>query len=362
MKKILAFILLGVMILSLTACTKESSDNTENSPSSSETATAEAEDLNAKLDGVIESTKFRGILSISKNGEVIYQSATGTDEGNADLTIDSPMYIGSVSKQFCAAAVMLLSQEGKLSVDDTLDKYYPEYSSGKDITIKNLLSMRSGIPEMFDAKCFSADMTEEENHIIIKNWLFSQPLLFAPDSTAVYTNANYFLLGDIVEQVSGEKYEDFIRKNFFEPLGMTNTCFVKEVKDSPELSEKLTYDSFTFGEVEGVIARGAGDIVTTAGDMHKWMSGLSSGKVISEESFKAMSADYSPEDNMYYGFGLTELYAGGIGHNGSIGSYTALNYMNTEEDCNLFIVTNKKSVDINMLPRMLLENIFESAE
>jgi CubicO group peptidase (beta-lactamase class C family) len=136
------------------------------------------------------------------------------------------MPVGSVSKQFCAAAILMLRDKGELSLDDTLSKYFPEYEIGKDITLKQLLSMQSGIYDMVNEGVvddMSADNSEEANTEVIKNWIFSKELKFEPGSTMSYSNSNYFLLGNIVEQVSGEKYMDFLRENIFKPIGMNNT-------------------------------------------------------------------------------------------------------------------------------------------
>ncbi|MGN0502016.1 MAG: serine hydrolase, partial [Ruminococcus sp.] len=245
MKKLLAFIFSFVLALSAVACSSRNSDS--NSTVDTTAAATIGEDMKERMDKALKRNYFEGIVCLTQNGSVIYQSATGKDEKDEDLTVDTTMYIGSVSKQFCAAAIMMLRDQGKLSVDDTLDKYFPEYSNGKDITLKNLLSMRSGIPNMVSegkVDGISSDKTEAENVALIKEWIFSQPLLFEPDSSLSYSNSNYFLLGNIVEQVSGQAYSDFIRKNIFEPLGMTHSGFVDEVRDSPEWAGNLTYDTF----------------------------------------------------------------------------------------------------------------------
>lgn len=359
-KKLFTVILSFVLALSAAAC---STGNTDVSNSVETTAAATVSDeMKENMDSTLKKNYFEGIVCLTQNGSVIYQSATGKDENGADLTVDTTMYIGSVSKQFCAAAILLLRDQGKLSLDDTLDKYFLEYSEGKNITLKNLLSMRSGIPDMIsegEVKGISPDNSEAENTATVKEWIFSQPLLFEPDSSWSYSNSNYFLLGNIVEQVSGQTYNDFIRKNIFEPLEMTHSGFVNEVKDAPAWASGLTYDTFTAGEDAEGLTKGAGDIASNAADMDKWMTGLRSGKVISLDSYHEMTDDYSPDMAKKYGYGLVGMFDGGVGHSGLIGSYTAGDYINEEHGYNLFIASNKNYMQIEGLPSALLSDLID---
>lgn len=354
MKKLFALILCCVFMLTFTACSDAQSTVTTTASVETQPQTT-AVDLNAEIAKKVKSIEFEGIVYLTYNGEVVYSQADGKDEKGGDLTVDTPMYIGSVSKQFCAAAIMMFSEQDKLSVEDTLDKYFPEYEIGKDITIKNLLSMRSGIPEITTGAedYFYTDKTESENLRVMKDWIFSQPLDFEPDTKLEYSNTNYFLLGLIVEQVSGQHYQSFIRENIFEPLGMTGSGFVSEVETNPDFSKSLSYDTFTLGENAEGLLKGMGDIVSTAYDMDKWMTALKSGKVVSEESFAEMTTNHSPDYGQRYGYGLRGSYRG-WGHGGLIGDYWALDYINTEHGYNLFVVGLNADERIESLPQLII--------
>ena len=360
MKRIIAVILSLITVLSAAACTPL--DAEQSLAVETTDLVSDGDGMKEKMDSALKKHSFEGIVYLTKNGKVVYQSATGTDENGNALTVDSTMYIGSMSKQFCAAAVMLLSEQGKLSLNDTLDAYFPEYSNGKDITIKNLLSMRSGIPDMAnkeaDSACkvegVSADNSATENNTLIKEWIFNQPLEFEPNSTFEYCNSNYFLLSNIVELASGESYSDFIRQNIFEPLGMTHTGFINEIKTSPAWSDGLTYDTFTAGEATEGLTRGAGDIASNAADMDKWMTALNSGKIISIDSYREMVTNYSVDSAKGYGYGMFVSFFGGVGHSGMIGSYTSIDYINEEKGYNLFAACNKSYMEIENLPSVLL--------
>lgn len=361
MKKLFAFIMCCVITLSFGACSRGNNGTTEPTQTTpapteptQEVTLALSDDVKKEIEDVLEN--FKGIVYLTQNGNLIYSKATGKDENGADLTVESPMYIGSVSKQFCATAVMLLKEQGKLSVDDTLDKYFPEYELGKYVTIKNLLSMRSGIPEMLAGiKGHSADKTESENIAIIKDWIFEQDFEnYDPDTYMEYSNTNYFLLGLIVEMVSGQHYNDFVRENIFEPLSMDNTGFVNEVKDNPFFSKSLTYNTFTNGEDAEGLTKGAGDVVSTAVDMDKWMTALRSGKIVSEESYSEMITNHSPGYGEPYGYGLMGMHKNGTGHTGGIGDYVSVNYFNEEYGYNLFAVTTESPDVVVSLPYELI--------
>ena len=128
-----------------------------------------------------------------------------------------------------------------------------------------------------------------------------------------------------------------------------------EVKDNDFFSNSLTYETFTVGEDAEGLCKGAGDIVTTAPDMDKWMTGLVSGKIITEESYREMIEDYSPDSEENYGYGLMKLYKKGIGHMGNIGKYLAIDYMNKDYGCNLFAVTTKSHDKIPHLPVTIMD-------
>lgn len=347
MKKIFAILLTAVIALSAAAC-GSSEKRDESKVSAVETTAAEttapaADDVSLKerLDKILSDEEQAGIVRVTQNDSVIYEYANGKDENGKDLTVNSPMYVGSVSKQFCAACIMMLRDQGKLSVDDTLDKYFPEYTEGKKITIKNLLTMRSGILDMVNqgiVEGVTVDNTAEENAELIKKWIFEQPLQHVPDKTFAYSNSNFFLLGCIVEQLSGQTYPEFVRKNIFEPLGMTHSGNIDEFTDAPAWSEGLSQEKAK--ENPKGLTKGAGDIITNAPDMDKWLEGLSSGKVVSEESYREMTTDHNTDTGSAYGYGLFVDVLDGVGHPGAINSYFTRDYINEKEGIRFFFADN----------------------
>ena len=160
MKKAIAFLLSALLLCTAAGCASESKEkassqtdavsNTEttDAPSPEATAVTAAAALSPALEEAIQAHNLEGVVYAVQDGTAVASYAKGKTENGSDITLDTPLPLGSVSKQFCAAAVLLLQDQGKLSVNDTLDKFYPDYAEGKRLTLHNLLSMRSGIPEL----------------------------------------------------------------------------------------------------------------------------------------------------------------------------------------------------------------------
>ena len=372
------FALLLSLLLLLCACgggeapaetttqpTEAATQPTETTPEVTEAAPLTVTgELKEQMDAALEEMGFVGIVSLTHHGTVVYQSVTGNDELGQPLTADSSMYVGSVSKQFCAAAIVKLRDQGKLSLDDTLDLYFPEYPLGKDLTVRNLLTMSSGMRTVITASdgiAFSAELSDQENLDLAVQWLFQQPLHFEPGSEMEYCNFNYTLLGLIVEQLSGQSYQEFITENFFKPLGMTHSGFVSQVKENPEWAKGLTYDTMQETDLIG-LPQGAGDIVTNAADIELWMTALRTGQVVSMESYREMTTPAFNQVGRMYGYGLfagSDSYAY---HGGNIGGYTAFDGMDSAYDCNIFLANNQAHPRLEALAGKLLKLFREAVE
>ena len=304
----------------------------------------------AYLDELLKGNSYSGVLYATKDGEVLayYENGYANEAQGKEITLDTMFPIGSISKQFCATAVLLLQEEGKLSVEDKITDYFPEYTKAEGITIKNLLTHRSGIINHLIGLygyeyTLSADATAEENKEAILQWFYAQDLLFKPDSKYEYSNGNFWLLSLIVEKVSGESYQDFIKENILIPLEMTSSGFYEELYTHPDFAEHhLTPEDMAEGipidcELKG-LAQGAGDLVSTAKDMDKWLTSLREGTILSEESFKEMTTNYSSTE--CYGYGIGVLDNGCLTHNGAATSYVCTASTYPEEGINIFAITS----------------------
>ena len=315
MKKIVSLILTVIIALSLASCGL-----------GKKTLTSEQKvSLQTETERMMDESLIKGVAYAAVNGEEIISAAKGKADKDKDIdnSADVAYRYASVSKQFTAAAIMLLYERGFLDLNDTIDKYFPDYQYGKEISIHMLLCMRSGIVDYvndydtdngegtvrpdtdieFDV---SPDKTALENRREIEKWIFSQPLRFTPDSSFEYNSSSYMLLGEIVEQVSGKNYEDFLREEFFEPLGMDTAGF----GDSYDNEDTVLAKEYSRGE-EGEWTMcpgarfGAGDLVCSTKDLAKWLDALMNGRVVSQKSWELMTTVYSDENpDMPYGYGL----------------------------------------------------------
>ncbi|MBQ6626937.1 MAG: serine hydrolase [Ruminococcus sp.] len=360
-KRIVSLVLCLALILSVALFPSNAAEKSEI------TTTSSMKSYDLYLEKMMKTAKIEGVAYVTKDGSVIGQHASGMQntQANKAMSIDALFPIGSVSKQFCATAVLLLNEQGKLNLDDTLSMYFPTYEIGKDITIHELLSMRSGIRDHVnydeDYKGFEDPLAQytlsdkasyKENQKIITDWLFTQELKFTPNEKFDYSNANFLLLSMIVEKVSGEKYSDFVQKNIFDKLSMTNSGFYEDLVESENLAEHhLPEGQFPIDAYCKGLSQGAGDIVSNAKDMDKWLTSISKRTLLTDKSYDLMTEDYGEN----YGYGvMTDKNLGSIYHNGNITTYETCILTVPEKEINVFVVTSdvesvyKKNYNMNL--------------
>lgn len=326
MKKIISIIMtLTVTVLMFSACGESGSINKKEPV----TETAGADKLHAKAKEIFEesfqSHAFRGTGYVVYKGDEIYSGGKGkaNKKENIENSADAVYHVASITKQFTAAAILKLCEEGKLSLDDTLSKFFPGYKAGTDVDIHRLLSMQSGIPDFTreydengNEKKPDTDLTidgvEKDNSVqknreAVKACIFSQKLLFTQGERYSYSNSNYFLLGEIIEQVSGMTYFDYLKTSFFEPLKMTTAGFDENYDVSGATVAKGYNDTGLSAHVYGYpgVSFGSGDIMASPKDLYKWTVALHGGKVLTDEMYKKMTQKYTDcGDGTSYGYGL----------------------------------------------------------
>ena len=178
-----------------------------------------------------------------QDGETLFRDACGLAdlEHGIPLAPDMVFRLGSISKQFTAVAILMLEQEGKLEVSDEITRHLPDYPThGETITVEHLLTHTSGIPsytglEGWMAEKIRLDLDDEE---MMEGWK-DLPLEFEPGSRFAYNNSGYFMLGSIIEAISGMEYGAFIEERIFKPLGMTSSLLRQRDADHPEASPRL---------------------------------------------------------------------------------------------------------------------------
>lgn len=239
------------------------------------------------------------VAILIRNGRVAWQTAFGLAdlETHRPIALDTQFELGSVTKQFTAMAIMILSERGKLRFDDTLDKYCPEFPAyARNIRIRDLLHHVSGLPDYemlmvgkigdnFYRSSKSPPAPHEFTSAEVLKTLSRQPNLnFAPGSRFEYSDSGYEVLGQIVERVSGKRYADFLKENIFDPLGMKDTLVLDERKH-PGRRLALAYRHRN-GRWEDVTYSpenyeyGDGGVESTGNDLFKWDQALYTEKLV----------------------------------------------------------------------------------
>ena len=179
---------------------------------------------------------FNGTVLVSKGDEVIYRKAFGFAdlETNKELVPESSFYLASVSKQFTTMAVMILKEQGKLSYDDKLSQYFPDFPSYADsISIEHMMTHTSGIPDHYGLNAYKKGLNNEDVYqLLIKQ----EKLDFSPGSRFRYSNGGYVLLSMIVEKASGQPFHEFMEAAIFSPLGMDKTLVYDQ--SEPEVTNR----------------------------------------------------------------------------------------------------------------------------
>ena len=320
-------------------------------------------DISENLDEIITDNKFRGTVYVKIGNDLEYIGTNGFSDKDRHTknSTDTCFRIASLTKQFTAVAVMQLVEEGKLSLDDTIDKYFPSYKYGKKITVKNLLTMTAGIKDYInkdgDTNTYaynesqleykvSAENSAKKNKKAVMDWILDQELNFEPDEKYMYSNSAYFLLGDIIEQVSKTSYEKYIKENILKPSGMMNTGF--EGTDKLAVGYQDIYDN-AWTLYPGV-GYSATSLISNVPDLLKWVDALCTNKLISEKSFKEMTTPY--KGNYGYGF-VVSKDSNMISHTGKIDKYNAA-LVFTKDENQIYIALSNYS---NSSPINLFNNI-----
>jgi CubicO group peptidase (beta-lactamase class C family) len=231
-------------------------------------------------------------ILIAQNGTILYSKGFGlaSMEHDVAITPETKFRIGSISKQFTAAAILKLQEDGCLSVQDPLSKFIPDYPRGNEVTLHRLLTHTSGIHNYTDKPDFLENITlETKPENLIASFKDDQ-FDFNPGEQWSYSNSGYFLLGFIIEKVSGKSYETYLRNNFFEPLGMNDTGV-------HHWNDILAHEANMYSYIEGRFqktknwdmsrAGGAGALYSTVTDLYRWNEAVFNSKVLSEKSLAA---------------------------------------------------------------------------
>ena len=256
-------------------------------------------------------------MLISQNGKKVFENYYGYSniKSNDTLSLDKKFQLASVSKQFTAVAILQLYQRGKLSLQDTIQKFFPDFPY-HDITVHMLLSHRSGLPNYiyFYDKLFHDDFAPISNSQVIDSLTLINPQWYYPPNKKFnYSNTGYMILASIVEKVSKLKFSDYMQENIFEPLKMNNTLvYDKNIIDN--IPNNATGYLYRKREAEDNFLNGVvGDkgVFSTVGDLYKWETGLYTGTIINKDTlnlaFKPHGKKKARKTNYGYGWRMYNL-------------------------------------------------------
>jgi CubicO group peptidase (beta-lactamase class C family) len=294
-------------------------------------------------------------VAVVENGQLAYAKAFG----DADLakhvaaTPETRYAVGSISKQFTAAALLLAQEQGNVSIDDPVGKYFPDLTRANEITIRELLSHTSGYedyaPQDYIIPAWTKPTTPEA---IMDNWA-KKPLNFDPGTKWQYSNTNYVVAGAILEKVTGQKLVAFLQDHIFGPLGMAAAGeWVR-----PGGLDADAYTRFALGPPRPVAREGtgwyfaAGELSMTPSDLAKWDVAVLEKKILSQSSYAELEKEVKLKDGKetHYALGLSlgeQLGTPVLTHSGEVSGFLALNTVFPEKNAAVIVLSNEDGLGL----------------
>lgn len=326
-------------------------------------------DLNEKLNTIMQKWDFSGCISVCKDSKIVYQGCNGyaNYEEHERNELNTKFLIASVTKQFTAVSIMMLVEEGKIKLEDTLDLYLPEYTYASKVTIRQMLNMMSGIPDMINEVIVeeieqdTTERTEEEQLLFeyqtqsrcfaleeVLELVNGRNLNFEPGTAMSYSNTNYSFLGFVIERLTGQTLGAFMTERIFKPLHMDNTIC------NPSMATSVGYARLQDQIVRlgyGKDMSGDGCIVTTVTDLSLWLNAvLTKHSILSKQSWnEILTMVPNPDKNNWlenYGFGWDKT---GIWyqHNGGDMGYVTFVFMCVEKKMTVAICQNLEALPLD---------------
>jgi CubicO group peptidase (beta-lactamase class C family) len=308
----------------------------------------------AAVQKVIADTKVPSAsVGIVMNGRIAYVRAFGMAKLKPPVPARESMHyaIGSISKQFTVAAVMLLQQEGKLSIDDPVSKWLPELTRSNEVTLRNLMSHTSGYEDYAPQDYTIPDWTRATSaEKIVHEWA-TKPLDFEPGTEYQYSNTNYNIVGLIVQKVAGEPFWQFLKRRVLDPVGLPNTI---DLDTQHNLLEPVGYFRHALGPLRPALEEAPGwyfadgEIAMPVADLLKWDLSVMNQSLLSPASYAEMEAPTTLKNGKTsnYGLGFSIGTWNGrkiVSHSGEVGGFVAANYVIPETKIAIAVLTNQEA-------------------
>lgn len=272
-----------------------------------------ADQLDATLSRCFKPDNAGAAIIVTKRGETLFRAAYGLADIEQNVALDpgATFRLGSLTKQFTAVAIMLLAERGKLFLQQDIRELLPDYPAhDKIVTVEHLLTHTSGTKDYTSAKDFKETMATDVSVEALVDEFSNAPLQFEPGSKFAYSNSNYFLLGAIIEKLTGQSYASFMADHVFKPLGLHDTAYEgyerrpapkalghSHRKPAPPVSMTRPY--------------AAGALVSTVDDLARWDASISAGKLLNAQSWERVFTPFElnngRQSTYAYGWGVLRM-------------------------------------------------------
>lgn len=344
--------------------------------SSSPSSAAKPASLGSTVDAIANAAmQQQGLpgmtIALGKNGTMLYVKAYGVSNVATKLTTQSNTIfgIGSITKQFTAALIMKLQEQGKLQVDDPLDAYLPAYNFSSKITLRMLLTHTSGLADYTTFPSYPGWATNGVSEATLLTAVSQVPLLSQPGTQWSYSNSNYFALGAVIEKVTGQSYETNLNQYIIQPLGLTSTYYSLP----PSSQSAIGYTMGTTDLVPALVVNrsapfAAGALSSSVIDLVDWDNALVNGQAVSPASFKEMTTPIPlivGNGSGSYGFGLELSAFNGrptMWHGGAINGFDADTEVFLDSGFAVEVLVNRDGADPVSIVNQIVTSVCNSAQ
>ena len=318
-------------------------------------------DLREKIDkAAADALAKTGVPSASvavvKDGQIVYLKAYGDArvEPKTPATAAMKYSIGSISKQFTAASMLLLQERGKLSLDDKVSKFVPDLTRANEVTIRQLLSHTSGYQDYWPQDYVMPNMLKPVTAKAILDQWARKPLDFDPGAKWQYSNTNYVIAGMIVEKASGQPLFEFLQQNIFKPLAMKSVADIDRARLGD--TDPVGYLRYALGPLRPAPATGdgwlfaAGELAMTAEDLAKWDISVINQSLLKPSSYRQLETEVQLNNGLgtRYGLGVDVRMQNGhraVSHGGEVSGFTAENTVFPDERAAIVVLTNQDAAN-----------------
>lgn len=305
-----------------------------------------AQDISKRVDeyatSYFNTNDFSGCILITEKGEVIYENCFGFANHSFQIPndINTKFKIGSVSKQFTSAAILMMEQDGLLRIEDPISKFFPTASIADSITIQQLMNHTSGVADVYSLSGFNQFSCQKTTIAELSALLLQEELTFEPGSQYQYSNGGYAILAEIIERGSGKSYQDYLQEKIFDPLQMTATGHAQGNEVVPMLAvgyDPTAYDQVKFTDyLDPELLKGSGSLYSTVQDLRLWIQSIQDRSLLTEASYDKLLKNYGRS----YGLGIslyTSFDQAVFGHDGRVNGYIA-DYLHYQESDHTIII------------------------